>query len=121
MRKDKSRRNDEVDQFQMKSRNFIIYPEYGAIEGVQMHDICLIQTPKNEFGIFEDLSPQFESIPCLPELFDLEKVKKFQNFFTNVLTSVSWKILLGRRLGTISNQWRFLRFIEINWCKSFRS
>ena len=75
MRQDKSRRNNEVDQFQMKSRNFIIYPEYSAIEGAQMHDICLIQTPKNEFGIFEDLSPKFESIPCLPETFDLEKVK----------------------------------------------
>ena len=75
MRQDKSRRNNEVDQFQMKSKNFNIYPEYGAIEDAQLHDICLIQTPQNEFGIFEDLSPQFESIPCLPEIFDLEMVK----------------------------------------------
>ena len=83
MRQDKSRRNNEVDQFQIKSRNFVIYPEYGAIEGAQMHDICLIQTPKNEFGIFEDLSPQFESIPCLPETFDLVKVKtNFQKVLT---------------------------------------
>ena len=102
MRQDKSRRNNEVDQFQIKSRNFVIYPEYGAIEGAQMHDICLIQTPNNEFGIFEDLSSKFESIPCLPETFDLEKVKtNFKKFFTKA--SVSWKILLGRRLGTISN------------------
>ena len=69
-----------------------------------MHDMCLIQTPKNEYGIFEDLSPQFESIPCLPETLDLEKVKSnFEKFLTNVLTSVSWEILLGRRLGPISN------------------
>ena len=75
MCKDKSRRNIGVDEFQLTSRKFIIYPEYGVFEGVQTHDICLIQTPEIEFGILEDLSPKFESIPCLPETFDLEKVK----------------------------------------------
>ena len=72
--KDKSRRNIGVDEFQLTSRKFIIHPEYGEIEGAQTNDICLIKTPENKFGIFEDLSPKFESIPCLPETFDLEKV-----------------------------------------------
>ena len=72
--KDNSRRTLEVDQFQLTSRKFIIHPEYGEIEGAQTNDICLIKTPENKFGIFEDLSPKFESIPCLPETFDLEKV-----------------------------------------------
>ena len=76
MCKDKSRRNIGVDEFQLTSKKFIIHPEYGAEEGVGTHDICLIQTPEYEFGIFEDLSSKFESIPCLPETFDLEKVKK---------------------------------------------
>ena len=76
MWKDKSRRNIGVDEFQLTSKKFIIHPEYGAEEGVGTHDICLIQTPEYEFGIFEDLSSKFESIPCLPETFDLEKVKK---------------------------------------------
>ena len=76
MWKDKSRRNIGVDEFQLTSKKFIIYPEYDDKEGAKTHDICLIQTPENEFGIFEDLSSKFESIPCLPETFDLEKVKK---------------------------------------------
>ena len=83
MWKDKSRRNIGVDEFQLTSKKFIIHPEYSAKEGAETHDICLIQTPENEFGIFEDLSPKFESIPCLPETFDLEKVKtNYTNFVT---------------------------------------
>ena len=73
--KDKSRRNIGIDEFQLTSKKFIIHPEYGKIEDTKTHDICLIQTPENEFGIFEDLSPKFESLPCLPETFDLEEVK----------------------------------------------
>ena len=118
--KDKSRRTLEVDQFQLTSKKFIIHPEYGAKEGAQTHDICLIQTPENEFGIFEDLSPKFDSIPCLPESFDSEKVQLLSNIsLINAFTIVTWKILLGRRLGSISIKWRFLRFIEINRCQSF--
>ena len=80
MWKDKSRRNIGVDEFQLTSKKFIIHPEYSAKEGAETHDICLIQTPENEFGIFEDLSPKFETIPCLPETFDLEMVKtNFKN------------------------------------------
>ena len=75
MWKDKSRRNIEVDEFRLTSKKFIIHPEYTAKEGAETHDICLIQTPENVFGIIEDLSSKFESIPCLPETFDLEKVK----------------------------------------------
>ena len=120
--KDKSRRNIGVDEFQLTSRKFIIYPEYGVFEGVQTHDICLIQTPENEFGIFEDLSPKFDSIPCLPESFDSEKVQlHFKISLINAFTIVTWKILLGRRLGSISIKWRFLRFIEINRCQPFWS
>ena len=115
MWKDKSRRNIEVDEFRLTSKKFIIHPEYSAKEGAETHDICLIRTPENEFGIFEDLSPKFETIPCLSETFDLEMVKtNFKKILTNVLTSVSRKILLGRRLGTVSNQWHFLKFIEVN-------
>ena len=73
--KDKSRRNIGIDEFQLTSKKFIIHPEYGKIEDTKTHDICLIQTPENEFGIFEDLSPKFESLPCLLETFDLEEVK----------------------------------------------
>ena len=86
MWKDKSRRNIEVDEFQLTSKKFIIHPEYSAKEGAGTHDICLIQTPENEFEIFEDLSSKFESIPCLPEIFDLEKVKtNYTNFFADFL------------------------------------
>ena len=98
MWKDKSRRNIGVDEFQLTSKKFIIHPEYGAEEGVGTHDICLIQTPEYEFGIFEDLSSKFESIPCLPETFDLEKVKKN---YTNFLTSWTRKSIRMKFLGCI--------------------
>ena len=70
--KDRSRRNIEPEQFQLKSRQFFIYPQYGQNENSQNFDICLIQTPSNEFGIPEDLSLKFDSIPCLPENTDLQ-------------------------------------------------
>ena len=73
MWKDKSRRNIEPDQFQIKSRDFYIYPDYDQSIG-QNYDICLVKTPADEFGIHEDLSPKFDSIPCLPDKIDLEKV-----------------------------------------------
>ena len=72
--KDKSRRNIESEQFQLRSRQFFIYPEYGKIDGAQNFDICLIKTPANEFGIHVDISSKFDSIPCLPAKIDLKKV-----------------------------------------------
>ena len=78
--KDKSRRTMEMDQFQLKSRQFFIHPKYKEIENAQNFDICLIKTPladdlvANEFGIHEDLSAKFHSIPCLPNKIDLRKV-----------------------------------------------
>lgn len=72
MKKDKSRRNIEQNQFQLRSRLFFIYPEYG--NGSKNFDICLIKMPANEYGVLEDMSSQFESIPCLPEEIDFEKV-----------------------------------------------
>ena len=71
--KDKSRRNTEPDQFQLKSRIFYNYPLYDHANGTN-YDICLVKTPPNEFGIHEDLSSRFDSIPCLPKNTDLEQV-----------------------------------------------
>ena len=71
--KDKSRRNIEPDQFQLKSRIFYNYPLYDHENGTN-YDICLVKTPANEFGIHEDLSSRFDSIPCLPKNTDLEQV-----------------------------------------------
>ena len=36
-----------------------------------------MQTPANEYGIHEDLSSRFDSIPCLPENTDLKKVRTY--------------------------------------------
>ena len=90
--KDKSRRNTESNEFQLKSNLFFIYPEYGKIDGTQNFDICLIKTSANEFGIHEDLSSKFDTIPCLPKTIDLSKVRststiifkknRFQNPFS---------------------------------------
>ena len=71
--KDKSRRNLESEQFQLLSREFFNYPEYGKIEGSQNYDICLIKTPTDEFGVSFDLSEKFDSIPCLPNKVELEQ------------------------------------------------
>lgn len=65
----------ESEQFQLKSRIFHIFPEYNKIEGAHNFDVCLIQTPKDYNGIHTDLSPHFDSIPCLSEKIDLSKVK----------------------------------------------
>ena len=63
----------ETDQFQLKSRQFFNHLEYKEEKNSQNFDICLIKTPANEFGIHEDLSTKFDSIPCLPDEIDLEK------------------------------------------------
>ena len=75
--KDKSRRTIGTKEFQLKSRNFFIYPEYGKVKGSHNFDICLIKTPANDFGIHVDLSSEFDSIPCLPDEIDLKKVSTF--------------------------------------------
>ena len=72
--KDKSRRLMGTDQFQIKSRQFFNHPKYKENENSQNFDICLIKTPANKFGIHEDLSTKFNSIPCIPDNIDLEKV-----------------------------------------------
>ena len=72
--KDKSRRNLEKEEFQLKSRLFFIYPEYNKIEGSQNFDICLIKTAADEYGVHHDLSSKFDSIPCLPDEINLKKV-----------------------------------------------
>ena len=71
--KDKSRRNQEVEQFQMQSNEFFIHPEYNST--TENFDICLIKTASDIDGINNDLSANFEAIPCLPENFELEKVE----------------------------------------------
>ena len=73
MRKDKSRRNIAAEEFQLKSRKFFIYPEYGKNNNAQNFDICLIQTATDEFGVPKDLSSKFDSIPCLPENIDFNR------------------------------------------------
>ena len=71
--KDKSRRNVDLEEFQLRSRVFFNYPEYGKIDGSQNYDVCVIQTPNDNFGVPYDLSTKFFSIPCLPEKIDLSK------------------------------------------------
>ena len=73
--KDKSRRNIEPDEFQLKSKIFHIHPDYNTTYGANNFDICLVQTPPNEFGVHEDLSTKFDFIPCLPDKeIELQKV-----------------------------------------------
>ena len=83
--KDKSRRIIESDQFQLKSRIFYNYPFYDQANGTN-YDICLVQTPANEYGIHEDLSSRFDSIPCLPENTDLKKVRTYDiSYVTHII------------------------------------
>ena len=58
----------------MISKEFFIHPKYKLTEEAQNYDICLVTTSINEFGIHEDLSKEFDQIPCLPEKIDLKKV-----------------------------------------------
>ena len=75
---DKSRRNIEVDEFQLKSNIFFIHPDYNTTYGANNFDICLLKTPPNEFGVHEDLTTKFDFIPCLPDKeIELEKVRSF--------------------------------------------
>ena len=112
----------EKGQFQLQSRLFFIYPEYNKIEGSQNFDICLIKTAADEYGVHYDLSSKFDSIPCLPDEINLKKVHSFMQLSSAILLVVgAWKSLLGRRLGTSSIKWRFIRLFEINRRESFRS
>ena len=72
--KDK-RQNHNTDQFQSRSRLFFIYPEYNDMTGASNFDICLIKTQADRYGIHEDISPHFNSIPCLPDKFELKMVR----------------------------------------------
>ena len=67
----------EIDEFQLKSRVFYIYPEYIKSSGAQNYDVCLIQTPADKYGFLIDISDFFESIPCLPNRIDLKQVLNF--------------------------------------------
>ena len=90
--KDKSRRIMESEQFQLRSRLFRIYPEYGKIENSQNFDVCLIKTPTDNFGVHFDLSTKFFSVPCLVNEIDLTKVcfcKQFRHYFSLVLRTNS--------------------------------
>ena len=76
--KDKSSRNLEAEQFQLKSNEFYIHPEYNS--SAQNFDVCLIKTSGVD-EIHYDLSKNFEAIPCLPKKMDLEKVENISHLF----------------------------------------
>ena len=63
----------EPDQFQLKSREFKIFPKYDN-SAANNFDICLVKMPMNEYGIHDDLSAEFDDIPCLPNEIDLNEV-----------------------------------------------
>ena len=62
----------------MTSKEFFIYPEYKFDDEAQNFDICLIKTPMNPYGIHEDLSSEFDHVPCLPDIIDLNEVISIQ-------------------------------------------
>ena len=47
-----------------------------------------MKTPANEFGIHEDLSSRFDSIPCLPKQTDLEQVCHVRSVGYNMLNTL---------------------------------
>lgn len=96
MKKDKSRRNIDVEQFELKSRNFFVYPEYDRkVDGAQNFDICLIKTSADEFNVHYDLSQNFEMIPCLPEKLDLREVVLFNEPFRMGFQKIRCKVNFG--------------------------
>ena len=58
----------------MKSKEFFIYPKYKLTNEAQNFDICLVKTPIDEFGMHEDLSREFDRIPCFPDQINLKEV-----------------------------------------------
>ena len=63
----------ETNQFQLKSRAFFVHPEYKKIEDSHNFDVCLIKTV-DENDINHELSFKFDTIPCIPDHIDLQKV-----------------------------------------------
>ena len=63
----------ETDQFQLKSRSFFVHPEYQTIKDAHNFDVCLIKTI-DEHDITHDLSSNFDTIPCIPDHINLQKV-----------------------------------------------
>ena len=90
----------EIEEFQLKSRVFYIYPDYETSSGAQNYDVCLIQTPADKYGFVIDISDRFESIPCLPDQIDLKKVfnRKFIIFLFHFIQE-TWIEMLGSWLG----------------------
>ena len=72
--KDKSRQTFETEQFELVSRTMFIYPDYSQENESKNFDICLIKTSIDNFGMSFDLTSKFDSIPCLPENIELQKV-----------------------------------------------
>ena len=68
----------ETDQFQLKSKSFFVHPEYKRIKDDLNFDVCLIKTV-DELQINHDLSSNFETIPCMPNHINLQKVRFFLN------------------------------------------
>ena len=80
--KDKSKRNVEAEEFQIKSREFLIYPKYNLNKQAQNFDICLIQISESELGINGDLSSKLSDLPCIPDQIDLKEVfRSFHKYF----------------------------------------
>ena len=114
--KDKSRRNLEKEEFQLRSRLFFIYPEYNKVEGAQNFDICLIKTASDEYGVHLDLSSKLDAIPCLPDEIDLKKVQSFIRLHTFEVSTLgyyeshrlrSMEKLVGSLVGDKLNQMAF--------------
>ena len=66
----------ETDQFHIKSRSFFVHPEYKTIKDAHNFDVCLIKTV-DELDFINDLSSNFETIPCIPDHINLQKVSVF--------------------------------------------
>ena len=99
---DKSRRNIEPDEFQLKSNIFFIHPDYNTTYGANNFDICLVQTPPNEYGVYEDLSTNFDFIPCLPDKeIELEKVYRISMYSQFFESAIVIPVFL---LGAMSNE-----------------
>ena len=67
----------EANEFQRTSKLFFIYPEYKNDSDEMNFDICLIKTQTDEYGIHFDLSSKFDTIPCLPDIINLEEVTSY--------------------------------------------
>ena len=116
----------DTEQFQLKSKSFFIHPEYKTIKDAHNFDVCLIQTSLNEHHITYDLSSNFQSMPCIPDHIDLQKVfiwsfqliqnKKLQPFFKEH-GKLCWVAGWGQSQSNgVSSE--YLKAIGINLMKS---